>query len=732
MSNPIDPKYQEKLRVALAKNSFGKVLFPIKGNKFNIGYDAQIGNNTEADWQSWLNSNAATHNTDFGFGTGDQSHRNRGGHLGIDIFAETGTELVACIDGEITQVNIEPNSTSGGGTRLHIYHKNSNLIFYYAHCNTINVKVGDQVKAGDIVGTVGKTGGAVRGRPHLHFSIYDSTKGYYSDSNIDPFQFLLYGLGQESLIAANPRYSAKTGRILNNGRSAKVKLDPNFPRPSSTDPLPDLVYEDVELDLLPYPEDTGDLEVLYPDPNLPNLIYEDAELDEDLEDREYTEVSSHFYYFRFVDPNNQPLWGNKIKVIATTVKDEVIDLTNQIQSEPKFEINTGAQDGTHWIFSQGEVRVFWSVNKTTGNVENVQELEQIKILEIFPKDDTIDDIAYTRLDTFVAQNILPGVDGEPITYIYEVTIPISNLVIQESKVPKIIKEEIKPSLPIKSEKEIPKSPVSKPLDTRVVEETQKLVYKDLVKKLYKNLLLLLAPFGAQLLQKAIEGYEGPNLLRFKTQCPPPTDLSKLIEARNQLVNILNKSLTTVSTTQNVVTASNALLSAFQLTLSILKKVPYPTTGIPPLGLPPLTAGNIATISSNIEKLQFKIRRSKSTVNSLQSILAILEVFLQYLLSLIRSLDTLIQQCAEESGMDYELIGININSGVIGAIPPYKGFTFEIKNDSINNTSYPKRYACALDSKGIAVLKSESSFTANTQTLINELKFIIDRDNLNPY
>ena len=46
MSNPIDPKYQEKLRIALANNSFGRVLFPIKGKKFNIGYDAGIGNNT--------------------------------------------------------------------------------------------------------------------------------------------------------------------------------------------------------------------------------------------------------------------------------------------------------------------------------------------------------------------------------------------------------------------------------------------------------------------------------------------------------------------------------------------------------------------------------------------------------------------------------------------------------------------------------------------------------------
>ena len=61
--------------------------------------------------------------------------------------------------------------------------------------------------------------------------------------------------------------------------------------------------------------------------------------------------------------------------------------------------------------------------------------------------------------------------------------------------------------------------------------------------------------------------------------------------------------------------------------------------------------------------------------------------------------------------------------------PYKGFTFEIKNDISQDFRYPKRYAIARNIQGIQVLRSESSFASSPEILIEELKFVIDRDNL---
>ena len=65
----------------------------------------------------------------------------------------------------------------------------------------------------------------------------------------------------------------------------------------------------------------------------------------------------------------------------------------------------------------------------------------------------------------------------------------------------------------------------------------------------------------------------------------------------------------------------------------------------------------------------------------------------------------------------------------GSGDTYKGFTFEIKEDPTNVSKYTKRFAQALNRQKIPVLKSESSFASNPQVLIDQLKFIIDTQDL---
>lgn len=60
---------------------------------------------------------------------------------------------------------------------------------------------------------------------------------------------------------------------------------------------------------------------------------------------------------------------------------------------------------------------------------------------------------------------------------------------------------------------------------------------------------------------------------------------------------------------------------------------------------------------------------------------------------------------------------------------FRGFTFEIKFDPKSNNKYPKRFAQAVDVRGIPVLKSDSSFASDPQVLIDQLKFIIESQNL---
>jgi hypothetical protein len=52
-------------------------------------------------------------------------------------------------------------------------------IFYYSHLDSVFVKSGDIVKAGDVIGLVGRTGRkAVFGKTHIHIGYYKITNGY--------------------------------------------------------------------------------------------------------------------------------------------------------------------------------------------------------------------------------------------------------------------------------------------------------------------------------------------------------------------------------------------------------------------------------------------------------------------------------------------------------------------------------------------------------------------------
>lgn len=86
-------------------------------------------------------------------------------HYGIDIAVPTGTPVVAPADGEVSLVH--PDLYFSGGT-LMIDHGRG-LASAFLHMETITVSVGQFVRKGDRIGTVGATGRATG--PHLDWRI---------------------------------------------------------------------------------------------------------------------------------------------------------------------------------------------------------------------------------------------------------------------------------------------------------------------------------------------------------------------------------------------------------------------------------------------------------------------------------------------------------------------------------------------------------------------------------
>jgi hypothetical protein len=281
--------------------------------------------------------------------------------------------------------------------------------------------------------------------------------------------------------------------------------------------------------------------------------------------------------------------------------------------------------------------------------------------------------------------------------------------------------------PIKRVTELPK-PVAPTPTAKGSKRLRKFIFS-LSRRLPKYVLNLFAPFGVTIATKVIEGVRGNDLIPFKVVCPPREVLLTVIYLRNELTTILNNANKVITTANSAITIVQTSLSALNAILIVLKRIPYPSTGVPPLGLPPLTTGQINTFTETINKLQLAIRQGRVGLTTIQSLSLILAGLLATILDLLNSLDGLIQKCAEEQNVPYNLINAELIAIQGNVETSYKGFTFDIKLENLENPQYPRRYAVAINQYGIISLRSESSFTANPQTLIDQLKFIIDRDNL---
>ena len=210
----------------------------------------------------------------------------------------------------------------------------------------------------------------------------------------------------------------------------------------------------------------------------------------------------------------------------------------------------------------------------------------------------------------------------------------------------------------------------------------------------------------------------------KDACPTQEELLIIIAKRNALaggINQLQNQIVTLGRTGDLITKT---ISPLPPAISLLKVIPIPTA------LPAVTVGNILILADILDALQETLSKFKSIAGGFDFLENFTISILNRVNDELKKLDALIEKCAKESGIEYEIINEELNQDLTEeGFGTYKGFTFEIKYDELNQTPYPKRFAQALDKKQVVRLKSESSFASDPNILVEELKFIIDTQNL---
>jgi hypothetical protein len=226
-------------------------------------------------------------------------------------------------------------------------------------------------------------------------------------------------------------------------------------------------------------------------------------------------------------------------------------------------------------------------------------------------------------------------------------------------------------------------------------------------------------------------------------CPEPTRLQNILDKRNNIVGFLNRFSNFLDVTTSTYIGTNVAFNALLATIrgiNISRVATSTASKAIPFGLPGAIPALLSDLGDLSDKLTFdslgesKLVKTKSNIDNLAIVLSIVSSFIKTIVNILSQLDLLITPCLGD-GQILDPIADNLikiaSSEDQSEDLTYKGFTFQVEEVPYSPTVIRKK-AIALNQQGIPLLETPLSFTTNNQTLIDELKLIIDRDNLKAY
>ena len=231
-------------------------------------------------------------------------------------------------------------------------------------------------------------------------------------------------------------------------------------------------------------------------------------------------------------------------------------------------------------------------------------------------------------------------------------------------------------------------------------------------------------------------------------CPDAATLQEILNQRNNIVDQLNKigvrlnvigtSITGVSNFLNIILTTITTLDIASIGVSLASKfIPSPP------GVPGVVVSGLNDIQTAIRKITFdqfgdsKLSKIKETLSSAALVISIIGAYVLKITESLKVVDNFILSCDQYSNLLPQspeitsLADSQKQANNTQNLSTYSGFIIEIEEVPYTPT-VTRRRALGKNQQGIVLITTELSFTTDDQTLISELKLIIDRDNLKAY
>lgn len=229
-------------------------------------------------------------------------------------------------------------------------------------------------------------------------------------------------------------------------------------------------------------------------------------------------------------------------------------------------------------------------------------------------------------------------------------------------------------------------------------------------------------------------------------CPDKATLDKIRQQRDLIVSQLNK----IGRTLNIITLSLTGVATFLAILQgaikaidlakIAAKVAAAAFPVLAPALPSLLATlDNARTTTIIDPTtgNSKLQKYTSIIGGAALVASIIGGFILVATALLKSIDVFLEKCDPNNKLTpvskeiQNIAEIQAKSTQTQNQTTYKGFNIIIEEVPYTPTVIRRR-ALGQNQDGITLIQTELSFTTDDQTLINELKLIIDRDNLEAY